>query len=97
MLDGMVDVVSKRCAHRNCSKQPSLGMAGSGKAEMCAKHALDGMVSVVTRKKCDHPSCSKRPSYGMDGSKKAEMCLEHALDGMVNVASKRYAHHNCSK
>ncbi len=62
----MVDVRSKRCSHPNCSKRPSYGMAGSKKADMCAEHALDGMVNVLHKKsRCGHPSCSKRPSYGM--------------------------------
>ncbi|CAN0588106.1 unnamed protein product, partial [Ectocarpus sp. 12 AP-2014] len=35
---GMVDVITKRCAHPGCPKQPSFGVPGTRKAEYCAKH-----------------------------------------------------------
>lgn len=95
-LDGMLNVVSRTCAHPNCSRQPCHGMADTrNKAEMCAVHSLDGMVNVKNLL-CNRPNYSKRPSRGMVGSKKAEMCSEHALKGMVNVVSRTCAHPNCS-
>ena len=41
-MDGMANVVSKRCAQLNCLKVPSYGMAGSKKAEMCAEQLWTG-------------------------------------------------------
>lgn len=77
-LEGMVDVVNKRCGHPSCSKLPSFSMAGTKRRVMCAEHALDGMVSV---KRCCHPYCSKRPHFDTSGNMKAGMCLEHAKAG----------------
>ena len=94
--DGMVDLVSKRCAHLGCSKVPSYGVDGSKKKEFCAEHKRDGMVNVKDRS-CLHRCCSKVPSYGVDGSSKREFCFEHKRDGMINIASKRCLHHACSK
>ena len=57
---------------------------------MCAEHALDGMVNVVT-KRYGHPYCRKHPSYGMAGSNKREMSAQHAVDGMVDITRGRPA------
>ncbi|CAB1117114.1 unnamed protein product [Ectocarpus sp. CCAP 1310/34] len=44
--DGMVDIHNiRRCAHEDCVKHPTYGVPGTRKAEFCAPHALDGMVS----------------------------------------------------
>ena len=64
--DGMVNVVSKRCAHHGCTKHPSFGTAAT-KAEYCKEHAQDGMENVVS-KSCTHQGCIKGPSYGVAGS-----------------------------
>ena len=45
--EGMVDIVSKQCAHGACFKRPNYGLAGRTKAEYCAEHAADGMMDVV--------------------------------------------------
>ena len=73
----------RSCDAAGCSKRPTHGTPGSKKSEMCAAHALEGMVD-VTNKRCAHPDCSTQPSYGMPGSKKREMCAAHALEGMVD-------------
>eukprot|EP00903_Cladosiphon_okamuranus_P009506 g9058.t1 len=92
--DGMVDVVSKRCADYGCIKVPSCGIAG-GKVECCRDHAKDGMVS-LKHKRCTHNGCMKWPSFGKAGGK-VEYCRDHAEDGMVDVKNKRCAHHGCTK
>ena len=61
VLDGMFNVVNKKCTHPGCSKRLSYGIAGSNKAETCMKHAAVGMIHVKS-KRCGHPICSKR--YG---------------------------------
>ncbi|CAN0352711.1 unnamed protein product, partial [Pylaiella littoralis] len=85
--DGMVDVCSKRCNHRGCTKRPSFIVAGTCNktAGFCSRHAEDGMVD----KKCTHRGCTKCPSYGVAGTKTAELCSGHAKDGMVNVIKKK--------
>ena len=75
LKDGMINVVSKSCAHNSCTKRPSYGVAGSRKAEYCSQHASDGMIDVV-RKRCAHNSCTKHSSYGVAGSRKAEYCSQ---------------------
>lgn len=63
--------VEKDCAHPNCSKGPSYGIADSKRAEMCSQDAVTGMV-VVRSKRGVYPHCSKRVYYGMAG-KRADM------------------------
>lgn len=47
--DAMVNVTSRRCAHRNCLKQRSFGMAGSETSEMCPEHAKPWVLSLRGR------------------------------------------------
>ncbi|CAM9681717.1 unnamed protein product [Ectocarpus sp. 12 AP-2014] len=42
----MMNVVSKRCGHPGCMKQPSFGKEGSKKTEFCLTHAKRKMVNV---------------------------------------------------
>jgi len=42
----MVDLRSKRCLHRGCSKVPSFGVDGSNRSEFCSEHKRDWMVVV---------------------------------------------------
>jgi len=35
----MVDIVSKKCARRRCSKQPHFGVSGTKKRGFCSRHA----------------------------------------------------------
>ena len=69
----MVDEASKRCGHQGCTKQPSYGVEGTKKAELCSQHAAEGMVN-VKRGRWGHKGCNKWPSFGVAGTKKAELC-----------------------
>ena len=98
-IDGMKDVVSKRCGHTaGCTKPPTFGVAGSKKREFCSEHKKDkdGMVDVVS-KRCTHTGFAKPLIYGPSGSKKREFCSEHKKDGMVDAVSKRCTHTGCTK
>ena len=80
--EGMVDVMSKRCAHPSCDKQPTYGVAGGKVAEVCVGHAKEGMVDVTllredwrsrsqmprTTMACRHNGCSRNATYDMKGS-----------------------------
>lgn len=56
-------------------------------AALCAQHALDGMVNVVSRR-CAQTGCDKIPSYGKpDG--RAEVCVQHSTRGMVDIVRLR--------
>ena len=43
--------------HPACSKQPSFGVAGTKKRELCREHAMEGMVNLnnINSKRCGHP------------------------------------------
>ena len=60
-VDGMANVISKRCPHPNCSKAPSYGTAGSKKAEICAEHPWGGMVNQRSQQEMWPPPCSTHP------------------------------------
>ncbi|CAN0057130.1 unnamed protein product, partial [Pylaiella littoralis] len=92
----MVNVRSRKCAHRGCTKEPRFGVAGTKTAEFCSGHAKDGMVNVC-HKKCTHRGCPKQPKFGVAGTKTAEFCSGHAEGGMVNVRSRKCAHRGCTK
>ena len=83
-----MNVISKRCGHRGCNKQPTYGMEGTKKTERCSQHTRQGMVQVRV-KKCGHQGCTKQPSYGVEGTRKAEFCSEHAREGMVDARDRR--------
>ena len=55
-LDGMIDVVSKRCAEPGCDTRPSYNKPGEKAGLYCSTHALDGMVDVV-HQRCIEPGC----------------------------------------
>lgn len=42
------------CSRRGCGKRPTYGVRGSRKRELCAKHALPGMINVDVAR-CDRP------------------------------------------
>ena len=76
----MVNVVSMRCGHEGCAKQPSYGVGDGRKAEFCSQHAKVGMVDVVS-KQCCHKCRTKQPSFVVGRGRKAEFCSQHAKAG----------------
>ena len=66
--DEMVDVKSRNCITEGCSKQPSLGVAGTETAEYCSQHAPDRIVDVKKRKYLTK-GCGKRPLFEVAGTK----------------------------
>ena len=61
--EGMVDVVSKRCAQEGCSAIPSFNVPGE-KPRFCNAHKTEGMVD-VKHKRCDQDGCSAQPSFNV--------------------------------
>ena len=94
--DEMVKTKSSKCRTESSGKNPSFGVAGTGKGEYCAQHVPDGMVDVFSRK-CRTEGCCKQPSFGVAGAKKVEYCAQHASDGMTNVCSKKCRTESCGK
>ena len=90
----MVDVVSKRCAHDGCNRQPRFNAPDQTKGVYCATHKLPGMVDVASRR-CVHDGCIRKPSFNAPDETKGVYCAAHKLHGMVDVMSTRCAHDGC--
>ena len=60
-MDGMVNVIKRRCSHGGCSKQPSFGVEGSKMAEYCSQHALSSMVN-IRRQREPYRSSGQHPA-----------------------------------
>lgn len=66
-----------------------------GKAERCAKHALEGMVNVKA-KRCETHECTIIAAYGVPGvDKRPRWCAGHCPPGAENLASKWCAAPGC--
>ena len=98
-LDGMVNVVDKRCIHDECkSTSPRFNNDGEKKGLYCEEHKLDGMVDVSRNKRCIKYECkSIKPCFNFDGEIKGLYCFIHKLDGMIDVKHKRCIHDECKK
>ena len=59
--EGLVGIGLKQCGHQGCKTVPSCGMPG-GQPQFCAKHKLEGMVS-LTGYRCQHVGCMKQACY----------------------------------
>jgi len=92
----MVNVISKKCEHHDCSKIPVYNSPGESKARFCNEHKLEGMVD-VKHKRCEHLGCETRPNYNLPGETKARFCSEHKLEGMEDIKNKKCEHPDCSK
>ncbi len=88
----MFDVISKRCAHVDCDKQPNFGLELK-KPTHCKTHASEDMFDVIN-KRCAHVDCDKQPAFGLE-LKKPTHCSTHASDDMFDVSHKRCAHVDC--
>jgi hypothetical protein len=83
-LDGMEDIISKRCAFSGCKKQPLFGNPSDAKPTHCSKHKLDDMID-TKHKRCVFDGCKTQPSFGNPADAKATHCSKHKLDGMVDI------------
>ena len=99
-LDGMVDLIHKKCIfienEKQCTTIPSFGKIDDKKATYCFNHKLDGMID-IRHKKCIHIDengiqCVIRPYYGLPTDKKATYCFNHKLDRMIDIIHKRCIH-----
>ena len=95
-LEGMVNVVNKRCADERCTgTRPSFNFPGSKKAEYCKKHRKPGMENVVSKMCADERCTGITPSFNFPGMKGGVYCEKHLKPGMVDVRSKRCADERC--
>eukprot|EP00903_Cladosiphon_okamuranus_P015947 g14730.t1 len=94
-LDGMINVVSRKCVSPGCTKGPSYGPAEGKKPLFCSRHRLPDHINVVSPR-CAQDGCSKGPSFGcIDTGNKATYCAKHKLAGMVNVVSRNCEEKGC--
>jgi hypothetical protein len=61
-LDGMIDVVHKKCSVKGCMSRPSYNFQGKTNGLRCAKHKLGGMIDVV-HKRCSIGGCITIPTF----------------------------------
>lgn len=93
--EGMVNVLSIKCEHENCTSQPCFNFEGK-LGRFCAKHRLEGMVNVRERR-CEHENCFRKPVYNFPSETRGKFCREHKEDEMFDVLSIRCEHENCFK
>ena len=85
MLDGMVDVMNKKCSVCR-DKRPTFGLERGKSATHCAKCRTDQMFDVVS-KMC--AVCHKKqPKFGLERGKPATHCAKCKTDQMLNVMDK---------
>jgi hypothetical protein len=90
----MVDIMSKRCNHDGCQKQPNYNYPGETTRLFCSSHKLENMVDIMS-KRCEHPGCQTRPNYNYPGETTALFCSSHKLENMVDIKHKRCNHDGC--
>ena len=81
-LDGMIDVVSKKC--HLCNRRPTYNYKTEKQALYCKIHKLEGMVD-KKNKRCEFHTCDIRASFNFKDSKTPRFCDYHKLKGMTNV------------
>lgn len=94
--EDMVDLVSKLCEEKGCTKNPTRGFLG-GKPIRCKTHALEGMIDIKNRKciicvelKVENP---KQCTFGIT---KATHCLKHKTEDMVDFKHKTETCEKCT-
>jgi hypothetical protein len=79
-LEGMINVVTKRCNFGECITIPCFGFLGK-RPERCAKHHLEGMKN-LSKKLCNYPECDVSVCYGFK-DQGATRCTTHQEPDMI--------------
>ncbi len=95
-LTDMVNIVSKRCIHKDCYKQPLYNFEDEKIALYCSKHKLTDMIN-IKHKRCVHKDCKTMPVFNFEDENKTLYCSKHKLDGMIDIKNKRCIHKDCGK
>ena len=80
----MVDVISKRCEHPDCTVRPSYGRPGHA-ASMCVAHKIPGMMA-KSKKRCETTNCSAWSTYGITAPVR---CEEHKWPRDQNLVEEQ--------
>lgn len=72
---------SKKCEVEECDVCPSFLFMEDYKPRRCAKHRLDGMVS-IRKKLCVSRGCVRRAAYNFPGEK-PKYCIQHRSNKMI--------------
>jgi len=92
----MVNVVSRKCEHLDCTRQPGFNHKGFSKGRLCSLHKEPGMIAINRRKMtCVHDGCDRLPSYNVKGAKKGLLCATHKVTRMVDVVDPTCEHSDC--
>ncbi len=95
-VEGMINVISKRCEVDDCDKQPNFNFKGQTKGIRCFDHRIEGMINVIS-KRCEADDCDTIPAFNFKGQTKGVRCFDHRLEGMINVISNRCEADDCDK
>jgi len=93
-LDGMINIMAKKCIFNNCKKQPNFGLPSDKLASHCFEHKLENMVD-VKHKPCKYYDCKTRPNFGFKNDKSPSHCFEHKLENMVDLVHKKCIFDDC--
>ena len=93
-LDGMVDIINKKCTQKECKIRPHFNYENEKKPIYCFIHKLDGMIDIIS-KTCIYPECKIRPTFNYENEKKPIYCSTHKLDGMINIVDKTCINNWC--
>jgi hypothetical protein len=93
-MEGMIDVISKRC--EECNKQAAFNFEGQTRGRFCSSHKAVGMINVKD-KLCEMVGCSKYPTANFEGLSGRRFCTTHKLEGMINFTNKRCEAVGCLK
>lgn len=90
-----VNVKSKRCIYRNCTKTPSFNNSKSKIPLYCETHKRKGHINVV-RRRCAFEGCTVSPSFNVPRAKSGILCVKHKKEGYVDVTQKRCRYEGCT-
>lgn len=93
-LNGMIDVVNKKCKMDNCNKQPRFCIPGN-KDKYCSTHATSEMIDCYALQ-CTEVKCTTKPIYGYIRNKPIK-CTLHKLANMIDLVHKKCKIDSCTK
>jgi hypothetical protein len=93
---GMINVISKRCEYKDCTKQPTFNNTGENVSRFCSDHKLPGMVSMRKDLYCKYKDCDKTGTFGISKNSKKRYCIEHKSSNMIDTRSMLCKYNNCT-